>query len=219
MMREIGKCVRFLGRCVMGWLGIMGLFAALVVAGCWLSGNTDGLFGGYAEMLWIFGVLFAGLLCISLDVYGNTALALGARRSACFWAEELCALVNVVVMLAYAPLVQVLVAPLPGELHNSMPSAALYGLLLPLALLHAQASLLAARSENVRRRAIYQVAAIVVFGGAGMAVGVANAVRDETAFFDRLLGMRGSLCGVMLALAAVLAVLTWKKYQKAVVRA
>jgi hypothetical protein len=218
-MREIAKCVRFLGRCVLGWLGIMGLFAAFVVAGCWLSGNTDGLFGGYAEMLWIFGVLFAGLLCISLDVYCNTALALGARRSACFWAEELCALVNVAVMLAYAPLVQVLVAPLPGELHNSTPNMALYELLLPLALLHAQAALLAARTENVRRRSICQVAAIVVFGGAGMMVAVANAVQDESTLFARLLAVRGPLCGALLALAAVLAVLTWKKYQKAVVRA
>jgi uncharacterized membrane protein YhaH (DUF805 family) len=142
-----------------------------------------------------------------------------SRRSACFWAEELCALVNVAVMLAYAPLVQVLVAPLPGELHNSMPSAALYELLLPLALLHAQAALLAARTENVRRRSIYQVAAIVVFGGAGMAVAVANAVQGESALFARLLAVRGPLCGALLALAAVLAVLTWNKYQKAVVRA
>jgi hypothetical protein len=219
-MREVGKCVRFLGRYVLAWIGIVGLFAAFVVAGCWLSGNTDGLFGGYAEMMWMFGVLFAGVLCMSLDVYCNTALALGARRSACFWAEELCALVNVTAALVYAPLVQVLVAPLPGELHNSTPSAELYGLLLPLALLHAQASLLAARTENVRRRTLYQVvAAIVVFGVATMAVAVANAVQDESTLFARLLAVRGPLCGALLALAAVLAVLTWKKYQKAVVRA
>jgi hypothetical protein len=218
-MREVGKCVRFLGRYVLAWIGIVGLFAAFVVAGCWLSGNTDGLFGGYAEMLGMFGVLFAGILCMSLDLYGNTALALGARRSACFWAEELCALVNVAVMLAYAPLVQVLVAPLPGELHNSTPSMALYGVLLSLALLHAQTSLLAARTENIRRRTIYQVAAIAVFGVAGATVAVANAVQDESTLFARLMGMRGPLCGALLALAAVLAVLTWKKYQKAVVRA
>jgi hypothetical protein len=218
-MREIGKCVRFLGRYVLAWVGIMTLFAAFVVAGCWFSGNTDGLFGGYAEMLWIFDVLFAGILCMSLDLYGNTALALGARRSACFWAEELYALVTVVVMMAYAPLVHLLVAPLPGELHNSTPNLELYELLLPLALLHAQVSLLASRTENVRLRTICQVAATVVFGGAAMAVAVANAVRDETVFFARLLAVRGPLCGALLALAAVLAVLTWKKYQKAVVRA
>jgi hypothetical protein len=58
----------------------------------------------------MFGILAAP--------YTNIALSMGAKRSDCFWALELCALIDIAVFLGLSLLVRIAVRPFEEDLQN-----------------------------------------------------------------------------------------------------
>lgn len=211
----MGRTIRFMGRYSLQFSLIFTGMAAIVAAGCWFTGSRDGIFGTYAEVFFFMSVMFSTLAGINQNVYVNVSLSMGACRRWCFWAGELFCAANVLVLTSLSVLVQLATAPLPSE---DEPWFTLDGktwlLLLLTGMFFAQLGLLVARTESTFWRTAWVICLMLLSMAASigiMAVGLLD-----------LLTMPAWLPDVLFAAlpagTAAVAVFTYLRYRKAVVR-
>lgn len=193
-------------------------FAAFAVAGVRLSGRADGLFGTYASMIPMYGVMFVAACAISADVGFNVAISMGMRRSWCFWAAEL----SQAITLTAIPLIgwgcSWLIRDMPGADDRMIRYTPASMLLLYLcSLLVAQLSLLSSRVENTRLRGLLTV---VLMLGAGFVSVMVILFGDAN--LPALLGLPAAVSAAFPVLLAGVVVLLglplYRMYRKAVVR-
>lgn len=212
----MSRTIRFLGRYSMQWLSIFAGFAVFIMAGCWLSGTVDGLFGTYAEVFFNFAVMFSAITAFSLDSYANIALSMGARRSSCFWAVELCGAVSVAVMVGLAAVLRWAVAALPSEDNWKWIglNKKIWLLLVLAGLFFIQLGMLAQRVERPRWRTAAILLVTFVCCSFSIAIMV-TCMLEDLALTDWLL--TGMLAGFPVGTVAA-GFAASRKYRKAVVR-
>lgn len=210
----MGKAIRFLGRYSAQYALVFVLFAAVVVAGCRITGTTDGLFGTYAQVFFNFTIMFSSLTGFSLDSYMNIALSMGARRSRCFWAAQLCSAVNVAVMVLLAAWVRGATASLPCEEPWSPMDARIWPLLMVTGLFGSQLGLLTMRIEHPRWRTVGLLIVMLLCSAGAIALMVV-CMLDSLAMPGWLLN--GMLAGFPIG-TVVAGAVVYRLYRKAVVR-
>lgn len=210
----MSKAIRFLGRYSAQYALVFIVFAAVVVAGCWITGTTDGLFGIYAQVFFNFTIMFSALTGLSLDNYINIALSMGARRSRCFWAMQLCSAANVAVMVLLAAWVRGATVSLPSEEPWAALDARIWPLLAVASLFGSQLGLLTMRIQNPRWRTVGLLAVMLLCAVGAIAL-MLTCMLDSLAMPDWLLN--GMLAGFPIGTVAAGAVV-YRLYRKAVVR-
>lgn len=213
----MGRTIRFLGRYSAQTALIFAAFGVIVVAGCWFTGTLDGLFGTYAQVFFNFSIMFSMMTGLSLDSYMNVALAMGAQRSRCFWAAELCSAVNVLLVIGLAAWVRWATAALPcGEERwiITLPDGWIWALMLAAGLFFSQVSLLVARIERPRWRTAGMLILMLLCACCSIGL-MLFCMLDSLAWLGRLLN--GLLVGFLLGTVAAGA-LAYRIYRKAVVR-
>lgn len=175
----MGGTIRFLGRYSAQTVGIFAAFCAASVAGCWFTGTRDGLFGTYVEVFFGFAAMFSALTGISMDAYVNVALSMGARRRNCFWAAELCGVLNVLLLVGLAAWMRWAVDPLPGDQWWRELAPAVWPLMIAEGLFLNQVGLLVARIESPRWRTAGIVAVTLLSVGSSVLLMLAAAQTAE----------------------------------------
>lgn len=191
-------------------------FAAIVVGGCWLTGRADGLFGAYVSTFHFMMLMFAAMLGMSLDGYMNVALSMGAKRSHCFWAAQLCGLVSSAILPALAWAMERLVAPLPAGEELWCRLTLRSGVLLALGgLLVTQLGLLLGRVQKPAWKTAAILLGMLFSSGLGVLLLLADGMDWYAGRFAALLSLLSVLIPV---LTVVLAAAAYWSYRKAVVR-
>ena len=217
------KTLRFYIKYTFVLLAGYAAFVALIVAGAFITG-LDGLFGTYTSMLPSMGVMFVGIFAMTTSGYLDVALSMGARRTHCFWAVELCNLLEAAVMVLLAILARQLLGGLPdpvGVLYDHGPKAWLCIWLV--GALTLQTGLLASQIRDPRKQRFARVA--MIFCTMILMVGVT--VTSILAVLDNALvgglwpaGLAWLVEHLPLVLAAaalVFGFLAYRQYRKAVV--
>lgn len=193
-------------------------FAAFAVVGVRLAGQADGMFGTYASMIPMYGVMFVAACAFNADVGFNVAVSMGMRRSRCFWAVELSQALTLVAIPLIGWGSNWLIRDIPGANDRMIRYTPASMLLLYLcSLLVAQLSLLASRVENTRLRSLLTV--VLMLGAVFVSMMV---ILFGDANLPALLGLPAAVSAAfpwLLAGAAVLLGLPlYGMYRKAVVR-
>lgn len=220
----MAKTLHFFLRSFSPYLLIYLAFGCLAVGGSWLSGTPNGLFGSYASMMPMIGVMLGAGLAASGDVYLNVAVSMGARRHWCFWSiEAAMALYSLCAPLFTILTDRALMALFGGyELEGLNRLLAAQGpkswaLLYLLAMALAQAGLLASRVKHPTWRGVL----IVVIMLAASAASVVMILFADTDFLQEAqlsAQWPARIAAVLAAAAVALAIPVYQIYRKAVVR-
>lgn len=208
------RTIRFMGRYSAQLAGMFAAFAAIIVAGCWLSGTTDGLFGTYVYVFFVFSIMSSVLTSSTLDTYMNIALAMGARRGQCFWTVELCSAANLLILVGLSGVVRWAISPLPCEEPWYAPNRKMWLLLIAAGLFFGQLGMLVWRIKDPRWRTAGFVGAMLLCAGMADVLMLCNML-ERFALPDWLLN--GMLAGFPVGTVAA-GFAASRKYQKAVVR-
>lgn len=193
-------------------------FAAFAVVGVRLVGRADGMFGSYASMIPLYGVLFIAACAINSDVSFNVAVSMGMRRSWCFWAAELSQVLSLLVVPLIGEVTVWLTRDVPGaddQIVRLTPKNLM--LLYLCSLLVAQLALLASRVENARLRGLLIVPVMIV-GSVVSVLFVLLGDRDLLAVLGVPAAVSAAAPWFLAAVSALLGLPLYQMYRKAVVR-
>lgn len=210
------KALRMLFRPVSQILLTLLGFGAVVLIGLILIPSADNLFDMYYRMFPMLGVVIASMSTAGLRPYLNLALSMNGKRSHLFAAEQ----IYLVVLALSAPVLTQVLWLLGGMVYEKAElSLPLLALMVAFALALGEIMCLVVSLEGKLRTVVYAIAIILLVVACG-GIGAYTAIMDQEENLGLPVIPDAWIIGavlVLLALAVVLAVISWIKMRKAAV--